>query len=83
MNTRIHSPLKIVAINANSITRQRYELRRQLQTRRIDMALLLEQTLSLTRDFPLEIIIFIGMIATRVQKVKLRLQSEKGSHIAM
>jgi exonuclease III len=42
MNTRIHRPLKVVAFNANGITRQRYEVSKQLQTRRIDVALLLE-----------------------------------------
>jgi exonuclease III len=42
MNTRIHRPLKVVAFNTNGITRQRYELSKQLQTRRTDVALLLE-----------------------------------------
>jgi hypothetical protein len=40
MNTRVHRPLKVVAFNDSGITRQRYELSKQPQTRRIDVALL-------------------------------------------
>jgi hypothetical protein len=46
INTRIYRPLKIVVFNANGITRQRYELSKQLQTLRIDVALLLETYLT-------------------------------------
>jgi endonuclease/exonuclease/phosphatase (EEP) superfamily protein YafD len=42
MNTRIHRPLKVVPFNANGITRQHYELSKQLHTSRTDVALLLE-----------------------------------------
>jgi exonuclease III len=42
MNTRVHRPLKVVAFNAKGITRQRYEFSKQLQTLRIDVALLSE-----------------------------------------
>jgi exonuclease III len=42
MNSRIHRPLKIVAFNTNGIIRRRYELCKQLQARRIDVALLSE-----------------------------------------
>jgi len=42
MNSRVHRPLKVVAFNANGITRQRYELSKQLQTLTIDVALLSE-----------------------------------------
>jgi len=37
-----HRPLKVVAFNANGITRQRYELSKRLQAGRIDMELLSE-----------------------------------------
>jgi hypothetical protein len=39
MATRVHRPLKVVAFNANGIVRQRYELSKQLQEQRIDVAL--------------------------------------------
>jgi exonuclease III len=42
MNSRVHRPIKIIAFNANGIIRQRYEFSTQLQTRRIDVALLSE-----------------------------------------
>jgi exonuclease III len=42
MNTRIHRPLKVVAFNANGITRHHYELSKQLQTCRTDVTILLE-----------------------------------------
>jgi hypothetical protein len=38
MATRVHRPLKVVAFNANGIERQRYELNKQLQEQRIDVA---------------------------------------------
>jgi hypothetical protein len=42
MATRIHRPLKVIAFNANSIVRERYELRKQLQDLHVDVALLSE-----------------------------------------
>jgi hypothetical protein len=42
MAARIHRPLKIIAFNANSVWRQRYELNKQLQDLHIDVALLSE-----------------------------------------
>jgi hypothetical protein len=39
MATRVHRPLKVVAFNANGVVRQRYELSKQLQDQRIDVAL--------------------------------------------
>jgi hypothetical protein len=42
MATRVHRPLKVLAFNANGIGRQRYELSKQLQELRIDVALLSE-----------------------------------------
>jgi exonuclease III len=42
MNSKVHRPIKVVAFNANGITRQRYELSKQLQTLRIDVVLLSE-----------------------------------------
>jgi hypothetical protein len=45
MTTRVHRPLKVVAFNANGIVRQRYELSKQLQDQRIDVALLSERHL--------------------------------------
>jgi exonuclease III len=42
MANRVHRPLKVIAFNANGILRQRYELIRQLQELRIDVALFSE-----------------------------------------
>jgi exonuclease III len=42
MNTGVHRPLKVVAFNANGISRQSYELSKQLKTLRIDVVLLSE-----------------------------------------
>jgi hypothetical protein len=42
MSTRVHRPLKVVVFNAKGTGRQRYELRKQLQEQRIDVALLSE-----------------------------------------
>jgi hypothetical protein len=42
MATRVHRPFKVLAFNANGIGRQRYELSKQLQELRIDVALLSE-----------------------------------------
>ena len=42
MATRVHRPLKIVAFNANGISRQRHEFSKQLQDQKIDVALLSE-----------------------------------------
>jgi exonuclease III len=54
MNSKIHRPLKIVAFNANGITRQRYELGKQLQARRIDVALLSETHLKTHERFTIK-----------------------------
>jgi hypothetical protein len=51
MNTSIHRPLKVVAFNTNGIIRQRYELSKQLQTPRIDLALLSETYLKTHETF--------------------------------
>jgi hypothetical protein len=42
MATRVHRPLKVLAFSANGIGRQLYELSKQLQELRIDVALLSE-----------------------------------------
>jgi exonuclease III len=42
MAARVHRPLKVIAFNANGIGRQRYELGKQLQDLKIDVALLSE-----------------------------------------
>jgi hypothetical protein len=42
MATRVHRPLKVIAFNANGIGRQRYELSKQLQNLRTDVALFSE-----------------------------------------
>jgi hypothetical protein len=42
MATRVHRPLKVLALNANSIGRQRYELSKQLQKLHVDEALFSE-----------------------------------------
>jgi hypothetical protein len=83
MNTRVHRPLKVVAFNANGITRQRYEHGKQQQILRIDVALLSETHLKPYERFPLEITNYIRMTATQVQKVVLQLQSKKGSRRAL
>jgi hypothetical protein len=51
MATRVHRPLKVVAFNANGIGRQRYELSKQLQEQRIDVALLSETHLKSHKRF--------------------------------
>jgi len=82
MNTRVHRPLKFVAFNAG-ITRQRYELSKQLQTRCIDVALLSETHLKPHERFSIRNYHTYGVTATQVHKVALRLQSKKESHITM
>jgi hypothetical protein len=42
MVSRARRPLKVIAFNANEIWRRRYELSKQLQDLRIDVALLSE-----------------------------------------
>jgi exonuclease III len=42
MENRVHRPLKVIALNANGISKQRYELSKQLQDLHIDMALFSE-----------------------------------------
>jgi exonuclease III len=49
--TRVHRPLNVVAFNANGIGRQRYELSKQLQEQRIDVALLSETHLKPHKRF--------------------------------
>ena len=39
MATKVHRPLKVVAFNANGIGTQRYELSKQMQDLKIDVAL--------------------------------------------
>jgi hypothetical protein len=51
MNTRVHRPLKVVAFNANGITRQRFELSKQLQVIYIDVKLLSETHLKTHERF--------------------------------
>jgi hypothetical protein len=51
MATRVRRPLDIIAFNANDIWRQLYDLGKQLQDLRIDVALLSEtQLISHERD---------------------------------
>jgi hypothetical protein len=42
MATKVRRPLKIIAFNADGISRQRYELSKQLQNQKIDVAPLSE-----------------------------------------
>jgi hypothetical protein len=42
MATRIHRPLKVIALNANAIMRQRYEFSKQLHNLHADVALFSE-----------------------------------------
>jgi hypothetical protein len=42
MTNRIHRPFKVIAFNANGISKQRYELSKQLQDLQIDVALFSE-----------------------------------------
>jgi hypothetical protein len=42
MTNIIHRPLKVIAFNANGISKQRYELSKQLQYLHIDVALFSE-----------------------------------------
>jgi hypothetical protein len=51
MNTRVERPLKVVAFNANGITRQHYEFSKQLQARSTDVAHLSETHLKPHEEF--------------------------------
>jgi len=42
MAARVHRTLKVIAFNANGISRQRHEFSKQLQDQKIDVALLSE-----------------------------------------
>jgi hypothetical protein len=51
MHTAVNRPLKLTAFNANSIEKQDYEVRKQLQDLKIDMALFSETHLKLHMMF--------------------------------
>jgi hypothetical protein len=50
MAATVRRPLKVVAFNANGIGRQAYELRKQLQDLKIDVALFTETTCETTYE---------------------------------
>jgi hypothetical protein len=51
MATRVYRPLKVIALNANGIGRQRYELSKHLQDLHVDVALFSETHLKPHRRF--------------------------------
>jgi exonuclease III len=51
MTNRIHRPLKIIAFNTNGISKQRFELSKQLQDLHIDVALFSETHLKPHKRF--------------------------------
>jgi hypothetical protein len=64
MASRVHRSLKVIAINANGIGRQRYELSKQLQDLHVDVALLRDIS-NLTRGSIFQILTSIEFITTR------------------
>jgi hypothetical protein len=77
MATRVHRPLKVIAFNANGIGRQPYDLRKQLQDLRVDVALFSETHLKPHEGFYFRNYHFYRTGATRAEKAKLPLQLEK------
>jgi hypothetical protein len=63
MAAKVLRPLKVVAFNANGIGRQDYELRKQLQDLKIDVAIFTETHLKPHMRFYIQFIIYIGTIA--------------------
>jgi hypothetical protein len=66
ISTTVHSSLKIIAFNANGIGRQAYEVRKQLQDLKIDVAQFSETHLK-----PLKTVIFIGLTVKTGTKAEL------------
>jgi hypothetical protein len=71
---------KDVAFNANGIRRQRYELRKQLQSVKIDMALFSDTYLKPHERFPLQNYHFYRANRFRVEKIELPKQLENEFH---
>jgi hypothetical protein len=65
MAATVHRPLKVVAFNANGIVRQAYELQKQMQCLKIDVALFNRDTSETTYEVlhSKYHIVYIGMIA--------------------
>jgi inorganic pyrophosphatase len=83
MANRVHRPHKVVAFNANGISKQRYEISKQLQDLHIDVALFSETHLKPYERFYIPNYHFMESIVTREEKVELPFQSEKASLTSM
>jgi hypothetical protein len=84
MAATIHMHLKVVAFNAQGIGRQVYELRKQMQDLKIDVAIFTETHLKpFMRFYIPNYYIYIGTIAYTGIRVELPLQSKGESHILM
>jgi hypothetical protein len=68
MAARVHTSLKVIVCNANGIWKQCYELSKQLQDLRIDVALLSETHLKPKESILFPIITFIRLIASQEKK---------------
>jgi hypothetical protein len=69
MAARIHKQLKVIVFHANAIWRRRYELCKQLRNLYRRVALLSETHLKPHEKFLFQIIAFIGLAASREEKV--------------
>jgi hypothetical protein len=77
MATRVHRLLKVIAFNANNIVRQLYDLSKQLEDLRVDVALFSETHLKLMRGSLFQISTFTEPTAIRAEKAELLLQLKK------
>jgi hypothetical protein len=77
----VHRPLKVVAINANGIGRQAYELRKQMQDLKIDMFLFSETHLKPHMRLYIPNYHIYRNDCQDGQKAELTLQSKRASHI--
>jgi hypothetical protein len=83
MTNRIHSPPKVIAFNANGISKQRYGPSKQLQDLRIDVALFSETHLKPHERFYIPNYHFIESIVTRKEKAELPLLLGKATPTSM
>jgi hypothetical protein len=83
MATRVHRPIRVLALNANGIGRQRYELSKQLRDLHVDVAQFSETHLKPMRGSSFQISAFTKPTATRVEKAELPLQLGRAFPITM
>jgi hypothetical protein len=79
----VHRPLKVATFNANGVGRQAYELRKQMQSLKVDAGFFSETYLKPHMRFHIPNKIYIGMIAKTGIRAELPLQSKRKSHILM